>query len=409
MELARRPASGRAAALAVLLMPVVYAVAQDSSLFAYNSTRLSFHSEPLPSPPAWTEWMVTFPSQVPSDYPENQTVYAHFYEPKQPRGPAVIVLHVLKTRHGSLGLALCRRLAGHGIAALLVELPYHMHRTPSGHLSGGLFLRPDPDALVRACVQSVVDVRCAVDFLASRPGIDPQRIGLVGMSLGAVVAFLVVRVEDRLSVAVCLLGSADPAYVLWHSELVGDVKDALRAKGYSQSDLRRLLAPIDALEYPPRARPCALLMINGLHDWVMPGAAVERTWEGFGRPDRILINSGHFTAFADRGALFRETDRFLRIKFGLLPGPYEPAPLRTGNLKVGVLAGPGLAPTPAAIAEVLPLDTRGDATLELGLTGHGVLAGASCRPFEHLSLGYGLLFGDGRAHGQAYGMVHVTF
>ncbi len=50
--------------------------------------------------------------------------------------------------------------------------------------------------------QTVVDYRRAIDYLISRGDIDPERIGLVGYSMGGTQAFLLTGVEPRIKVAV---------------------------------------------------------------------------------------------------------------------------------------------------------------------------------------------------------------
>jgi dienelactone hydrolase len=55
----------------------------------------------------------------------------------------------------------------------------------------------------------VVEVRQALDWLALQPSIDSKRIGLVGMSLGAIVGSLTAGVDPRIRSEVLLLGGGD--------------------------------------------------------------------------------------------------------------------------------------------------------------------------------------------------------
>src|SRR4051812_41903308 len=92
--------------------------------------------------------------------------------------PALACFHGLTLNMGQFTI-LGRRLADQGIALLRFDA--------SGHgISQGNLEAIDLASLVR-------DGQKAVAYLESRPEIDPQRLGLVGFSLGACVASLVAR------------------------------------------------------------------------------------------------------------------------------------------------------------------------------------------------------------------------
>ena len=57
---------------------------------------------------------------------------------------------------------------------------------------------PDSYTMRDAWVQSVIDVRRAVDYLQSRTDIDPAKIGYLGFSQGAMLGSVVVGVEARI-------------------------------------------------------------------------------------------------------------------------------------------------------------------------------------------------------------------
>jgi len=384
--------------------------AQDLTLFAYDPARVTYECRAISDRPTYRGFEVRFPSQVPSEYPANQTVYAWLYEPKRPGPmPAVVVLHELATVQGGLARALCQQLAGVGIVALQVVMPYHMQRTPPGAASGELLVMGDLDHLRQTAVQAVVDVRCSVDFLASRPLVDPKRIGITGMSLGGTVALLASRIDGRFSAVASILGAGDPAFILWHSRLMGGAKVGLLEQGHGIADARRALESVNTIAYRDRNRKCAVLMIAGRHDWVMPVHAVKPTWKALGRPPIVWLNSGHISPLLARGRIFDEVRRFLQMQLGLRPGPYVPARLTTANLKVGVLGSQTLGVAPALVVEPIQITRDGTVAVDLGATPHGFLIGVSARPFEHLSLGLGTPIGRGRLRLEPYWMLHATF
>jgi pimeloyl-ACP methyl ester carboxylesterase len=91
-----------------------------------------------------------------------------------PRPDAVILIHGIGNNRDDL-LPVARDLNGRGYNLLLLELRAH------GRSEG------DTSTLG---VREVEDVRAALLFLQQQPGVDPQRIGVWGMSLGSSVALM---------------------------------------------------------------------------------------------------------------------------------------------------------------------------------------------------------------------------
>ena len=89
-------------------------------------------------------------------------------------GTAVILLHGLASNRGMM-LDLGVMLAQHGYSTLLLDLRMH------GESEGDVYPYGGPE---------IADVRAAVSFLQTRNDINPNRIGILGWSLGGQVALL---------------------------------------------------------------------------------------------------------------------------------------------------------------------------------------------------------------------------
>src|SRR5947208_2958493 len=148
---------------------------------------------------------LSFPSPVKSAIEENNTVYAEYFVPSGASAgdkvPAVIVLDILD------GAAVVARgeavwLAQHGVASLFVHMAHYGPRRPPG--SKVRLLSPNIEQTMAAIRQTVLDCRCATSWLASRPEIDANKLGLVGTSLGSIVGGNVAGAEPRLK-NVCLV------------------------------------------------------------------------------------------------------------------------------------------------------------------------------------------------------------
>jgi len=101
-------------------------------------------------------------------------------------GAAVIVLHPMASnRLGALAHA--KLLAQHGYGSLVIDLRAHGESGGERLTFGG---------------SEYLDVRGAVDYLLGRPEVDPGRIGVLGLSLGANFGILAAAHDDRIAAVV---------------------------------------------------------------------------------------------------------------------------------------------------------------------------------------------------------------
>src|SRR5206468_6009487 len=125
-------------------------------------------------------------------------------------------------------------------------------------------------------IQSVKDISRAIDFLVEQRGIDPRRIGIVGMSRGAIVGSIAAGVERRLSPVVLLFGAH-----------------------YDALDNNHLAAACPA-NYIGRISPRPLLMINGTQDTDMiRESAVLPLFNVAKMPKKILWAEGGHGQFTE--------------------------------------------------------------------------------------------------------------
>jgi dienelactone hydrolase len=181
---------------------------------------------------------------------------------------------------------------------------------------------------------TVEDVRRAIDWAASRPEVDASRIGLVGFSMGAVLAATVTGLDSRVSRGVFVEGSPRLEDVfLGCPMLPGRVRERLLARfDWTREDLRgRLapeLAPINPITYAARIDPRNVLLFDAARDRFVPRASREELWVAMGRPERITLRYGHglsflsFT-FLDNYRSVKDIARFLHARPA--PPPLAPA------------------------------------------------------------------------------------
>ena len=172
-----------------------------------------------------------------------------------------------------------------------------------------------PERTRDAFIQTVVDLRRAVDLLLSRSDVDSQRLGYVGGSFGAFVGGILSGVEKR--IRAYALPSA-PASI--NDATVATVTKARETLPKDQ--LEKSFAIVDAVSdvyYVSHAAPAALLFQNGDKDAGVPRQSAERLHRAASDPKTIRwYDGGHGL---NRQAVLDRAD-WLRGQIGI--GPLEP-------------------------------------------------------------------------------------
>lgn len=293
---------------------------------------------------------VSFPSAGTSPYAENQTVKLTAALPKVRSGPlpVVILLHFWGATDSQIENSLAVRLADQGIASIILPLPYHLSRTPKGFRSGQLAIQPEPERLVETMIQSVVDVRRAVDWIETRPEFNKDQVGLSGTSLGSIVSALVVAVEPRIKASCFSLGGVDLARILWNSSTVVLQREQLRRRGLTEEKMRELLAPVEPLNYLKPGAGGQSLVVVARHDTVIPAASSSELIKALETPNVITLETGHYGGVFVQNKLLRAIAGFfgaaLRGRPYKVPSSFYAPTIRvglqyTGNQGLQVAAG----------------------------------------------------------------------
>lgn len=263
--------------------------------FRLEAATFRFERELLRETPSYRVWAVRFPSPLVTPDPENNTIHAESFEPigRAGRRPGVVVLHILGADF-ALSRYMAARLADRGVSALFVKLPYYGERRPAG--GAKRFLSADLERSVTSMRQGVLDVRRALAWLASRPDVDPNRLGVTGISLGGIISSLAAAADPGVESAAFLLAGGDLAEILWTMPEAERYRKLWVESGRTKDDLRRLTRPFDPLTYASRLKGKRLLMIAGNADEVIPPASARALWEAAGRPEIHWYDCGHYSA-----------------------------------------------------------------------------------------------------------------
>lgn len=244
-----------------------------------------------------TTYDVRFPSPAPSGIAENDTIPGTLFVPAGGADRAVIFLPWFKDRDEKNAELICRTLAGNGFEVFFMPLGYQYGRAPKGHGSGSYITKGGPDHIQRWVEQSVLDVQRTREWIVAERGIAPERVSLVGISLGGFIGSLTYGLCPEFETAViCLAGGNLAKWVKIGSDLgISAIRDELGKHGVTAESLEDLVRPYDPVTHADPERKEGLLLINGLFDPLVPIVVAQELWEAWGQPRRMLLPSGHVT------------------------------------------------------------------------------------------------------------------
>jgi len=204
--------------------------------------------------------------------------------PGQGPHPAVIYAHGSSGSRRDL-LPSAVGVAKRGAVTIALDMNYSSTRGGSSPVPQGI------DGVKTATsneIESVVEVRRAVDLLRSLPYVDKTQLGFVGWSAGARTGAILAGVEHRIKALDLLAGGAAPVS-FYLQRAPKDIRGALEAE----------LIKTDPLRYVGHAAPSALLFQDGRHDEVVPRGALVRLAGAGSEPKELrFYDSGHVPATA---------------------------------------------------------------------------------------------------------------
>lgn len=255
-----------------------------------------------------------FDSPVHSLDPErNDVVRGRLFRTEEPQKAAVIALGGWK--FDPLTPELSRDLAKSGIQVLWLEIPYQGQRTPKGRKPGELTLSDDLEQNERTFVQIAQDVGRARHWLIHERGIDPERVGLLGTSLGGFVAATLYGMQPEYAAATIQIAGSDVAAVLFNGNwLTRRIQARLQERGIDGRTARKLLAGMNPATWADADRGDGVLLVAAELDEIVPLHTVEDLKDRYGSAEMIVMEGApHRAADGLRGVFPKVRAHFERL------------------------------------------------------------------------------------------------
>ncbi len=221
-----------------------------------------------------------------------------------PGRPAVILLHgwLMDGPQLMIYRSWAHAVAARGVDVWMPRLPHHMERTEVGEISGQRSLSPDIATSFDAVRQAVAETRLLAAWLRRN---GASSVGLWGMSLGGWVASLAASLDEDWEAVALWAPVASPVEVLFESNLVELLRNAVVAGGLSAPELSG--PEIDAMTPEacrlriPRQR---VRIVAAMYDQVIAPAAVVRMARRWG-VDVCWVPHGHISLMVSRAPVHR--------------------------------------------------------------------------------------------------------
>jgi hypothetical protein len=217
-------------------------------------------------------------------------IILEFYEIKsETKTPVILVLPILG---GSNYFAntFARYFAENGYSAIIV------------HRQKQYKTFKDIDKVDKILRQIVFDHKQALDWIGMQPDLDSECIGVFGISMGSIKAALISSLDKRIKVSVMCLTGGNLAEIIATSDEKGVVR---RREQYMEKnnlsieafyDLLQSKISCDPINYAEYVDAQNSLMVLGRFDSTVPYKNGNDLWVRMGRPEKIDLMTGHYTA-----------------------------------------------------------------------------------------------------------------
>ncbi len=274
-------------------------------------------------------WYLRFPS-VGVNGQDGNTVTAWYYQSKLPGEKKLVIVLPIWGSYKYPSWTITQGIVGHSRGDINVIMVLG-----EKYLLDWDAMREAPDEatfinVMKGAVQRVrtmvTDIRRLIDWADMQPDVNGRRVGLVGFSLGALIAGVTLVHEPRIEVGVLVMGGANPGEILTTcAGRPASVRDAAMQRfGWTIEQYRnlvtRIFAPVNPAEYAGRVDPHRVIMFDAYYDDCIPKTAREALWDTMGHPERISFLYTHKMSFLSmtplgsnymRGKIYEFLDKVL--------------------------------------------------------------------------------------------------
>jgi hypothetical protein len=187
-----------------------------------------------------------------------------------------------------------------GVVFLACDYPFELPE----RLNGAVFLKTLP-ALNRTLVDFSASLLLAVDYLSSRPDVDPASLAVVGASVGVPFATVATALDARVRGAALLYGGGDLPRLFAHNIDL----ESQAANWLARQAIAVLSRSVEPTRYAGAISPRPVLAVNARDDPFIPLESALALHRSLREPKEIRwLSLDHFEAFHEGDLLAQLTE-----------------------------------------------------------------------------------------------------
>lgn len=302
--------------------------------FHYSNDGLQAQTQLKRTYDKWAHYAVQYPAAHPTRYEKNNTVLADYYQPLDTAGaPLVILFHGIGDQLLIPCKSLARSLVKRGMACLVLYSVFHSQRMPDEVKKRYPSL--SPDEWFEHYTISITDIRQAIDWAKSRPEINAQKVGVIGISFGGFISAITMGIDDRIKAGAFLIAGGNSQKIGRFSRkhsMKKEYRVTEEEYHHNQQAYRQYLSEvaergfenvtppnraylIDPMTFGHCLQERSVLMLNALWDEYIPREATLDLWEAAGKPAISWFPGTHTTFWLWYPLIRRRISRFLVSTF----------------------------------------------------------------------------------------------
>lgn len=201
---------------------------------------------------------------------------------KESEGKPVVICQHGFTGNKEMMLSTCLMLADAGFVAVSFDAREHgERRDPDARLDTFTSLRQDPAQFFRILAGSVEDSRKVIDYVGEKLNADLGRVGMMGVSMGAIITLLAATAEERLKAIVSVIGGANFQVLVRKSSLYKTGLETKLLEQFARS-AGELIGKYDPINNAHLFRSIPVLLLNGERDDLIPLECASSLYEALG-------------------------------------------------------------------------------------------------------------------------------
>ncbi len=279
--------------------------------YSYKKSPIQYTETVLEERGEYTIKRIEFPVSSEADilHRGEKTISIDYYDVQgKGKTPVIIVLPILGGGD-DIPKFFAAYFASHGYAAVIVNRNQKQQNSI------------DVDNLEITLKQIVIDHKLAIDWIETQQDLDPQNIGVFGISMGGINAALLTALDQRIKASIIGLAGGDLPYILVHSKeesVQRRIAKSMQRHNLSLKEIHRALrmnVQTDPIKYAQYIDARKTLVVLAVFDTVVPYSRGVQLVRAIGMPERIYLLSGHYSSLLYIFYIERESLVFFKKHF----------------------------------------------------------------------------------------------